>query len=182
MSDTPFRLRGFTCVMQGPSFLAMKEVNLLRRKVLELLQEKRAVRHEKHAPLPYPSAAQGTSAEPIGILVSVQDEAQYRACRSRNIHNIVTPVRTLYCQLHQAKEPIGFHEGNIVHAHGEAVMGGENGALSAGRRIVDRTLNLTNSYAVAAAASFGAETMVLSGELDVPAVEALIRGCHERGG
>lgn len=182
MSDTPFRLRGFTCVMQGPSFLAMKEVNLLRRKVLELLQEKRAIRHEKHAPLPYPSAAQGTSAEPIGILVSVQDEAQYRACRSRGIHNIVTPVRTLYRQLHQAKEPIGFHEGNIVHAHGEAVMGGENGALSAGRRIVDRTLNLTNSYAVAAAASFGAETIVLSGELDVPAVEALIRGCHERGG
>ena len=178
MTDTPFKMRRFACALQGDCFLPMKEINRLRRGTLEILEAKRAVRHDRKGIQPDQRKLTIQSAEPLGLFAIVQDETQYRLCQQFGIKTIITARKALFERLRQAGENIGFHEGNIVHVHGEACMGGENGALAAGRPIIDATLNLSNSYAVGAAASFGVKTMVLSDELDAQAISALARGCR----
>ena len=86
---------------------------------------------------------------------------------------IVTDRESLYARLQAAQEPILFHEGNIVKKRGPAQMGGENGALSTGRTIVDSTLNITNRAAAAYVSACGSSTMVLSLEHDRQSLQAL---------
>lgn len=181
MNDTPFVLRRFCCEQKGACFLPVKAVNELRRTVLMQLQAKREHRRHKQPPRPYDGVLL-TGSKPRALFASVETAEQYEACKQAGIALVYTPCYSLYRALREAGEPIGFHEGNVVSTRRNAQMGGENGALALGRPVLDSTLNLTNSYAVAAASSFGAQTFVLSLEHSLSTIQELIEGCQTRYG
>ncbi len=172
LGDTPFVLDDFNAVIEGDCFMNVAQIKQVRREAVQQLLALREHRHpnrrygtyERHVPM---------SHQPRGLFVCVQSKEQYDVCKEAGIKDIVTDRRQLFERLQSEGESIGFHEGNIVKGKNDAKMGGENGALSMHREIVDATLNLTNKAAVSFVSNCGVSTMVLSLEHDFMSIQSL---------
>lgn len=172
LGDTPLELTDFHVSMNEDCFLSVASIKQVRRQCAEALLAQREHRHPHRRYGTYHRTWQ-KSERPLGVFACVQTQEQYDACRQAGISCIVTDRESLYARLQAAQEPILFHEGNIVKKRGPAQMGGENGALSTGRTIVDSTLNITNRAAAAYVRACGSSTMVLSLEHDRQSLQAL---------
>ncbi|MFR9254217.1 MAG: hypothetical protein ACLVJ6_01005 [Merdibacter sp.] len=167
--------------MNEDCFLSVASIKQVRRQCAEALLAQREHRHSHRRYGTYHRTWQ-KSERPLGVFACVQTQEQYDACRQAGISCIVTDRESLYARLQAAQEPILFHEGNIVKERGPAQMGGENGALSTGRIIVDSTLNITNRAAAAYVIACGSSTMVLSLEHDRQSLQALCDAFRKEDG
>ena len=180
LGDTPFQLDTFQCTISGQCFMSVGQIKQVRRTAVAQLLSKREHRHPERRFAHY-ERSWHPATDPLKLFACVQSLEQYQACKEAGIANVLTTSRQLYNALYEKGETIAFHEGNIVKGKQEACMGGENGALSMGRQIVDATLNITNKAAAAFASAQGVQTIVLSLEHDMESIQQLCASFAKEG-
>lgn len=177
--DTCFTVSDITVENDEQATMPIKELNAMRRQVLQALQEQREIHHPGRRIAAYhrnvPVYPQKTH-----IRVEVATEEQVQAALEAGIQEIYSRHADLVKQypmihrLHDRVHPYPYHI-----QKGDAV--GEVGAFQAKKPVsAEISLNITNAYTAAFLHTHNAESLLLSVELKKEEVAALIQEYRNR--
>lgn len=149
--DTPFVFVQIVYQLDAQGILPIREINQMRRRALQMLEEQRRVIHKERRSLPAADKKPVASHQLPALCAVVHTEEQLKACLKEGLEMIFVENRSLYERMKQYENvyqrmprvmkddyPIAF------------TMLQETGGLLKGQDgICDTSLNMTNSYTAA---------------------------------
>lgn len=179
--DSVYRVENKTLEIDESIFIPIKELNELRRKAIEELNQKRCY----HYPYQKCSYHRVVSNFPVekGKTVLIRNEEQYQCVEKQGFDYIYVEKESLFQKYQHnpkviQKIPRVLHH---IHMKNELVLVGELGSFSIYPQVfTDWSLNVVNSYTVAFLIAKGAKKVTLSYELDKRQVKLLIDAYKKR--
>ncbi len=179
--DSVYRVGNKTLEIDESIFIPIKELNELRRKAIEELNQKRCY----HYPYQKCSYHRVVSNFPVekGKTVLIRNEEQYQCVEKQGFDYIYVEKESLFQKYQHnpkviQKIPRVLHH---IHMKNELVLVGELGSFSIYPQVfTDWSLNVVNSYTVAFLIAKGAKKVTLSYELDKRQVKLLIDAYKKR--
>lgn len=181
LGDTVYTLENIQLEKEEPLFVSIKALNDLRRKAVDLLNEKRlykTVYKKESANLSVPDFKSTAQVD-----YWIHTEEQYEKIKEKNIHFIFVQEEKLYQKLKKDKRVV-LKLSNVQERLKDIstkVLVGELGSVYKYKDfLTDTTLNVVNSYAVAFLHRLGAQVVTLSHELSDTQIELLIQNYRKR--
>lgn len=177
--DTIFTVESITFSMDEDAIISIKEVNQLRRELLEALTMKRKLRT-------YPKRY-GTYARHIQIhqeqktYCVVHRKEQYEVLKDAGFQHLYIAGNTLYQQIKAQDISVGYYGDRVMkHAYPEKnTIFCENGGIG-NADIADHFVNITNSYSAAFLFAHGVKAITFSNEVDEHAVANILKQFQSR--
>lgn len=164
LGNTVYEIKTVNIVLEDNLFISMKEVNELRRKVVEELNQKRLARCSFKKETYHRSVPKFE--DPFMKAVFIQTEKQYLDLKDCDIDIIYTPV--LYSSMKEDSRVI-LRLPHVMNTYPDMtcpVLIGELGSLEQYSDVItDTSFNVVNSYSVALLHSLGVKRVTLSYEL-----------------
>ena len=175
-NDTPYKFKELEIENDNCSFIPVSKLNELRRKILELLNEKRLYnipyhKHEYTIELP-----DFKHFERFNVLVNSIDK--YQQLKDKNYYNFYMK-KELFEKIDNSQKILKLERVTSKNEGMAGVLVSEIGSLMDGC-YTDFSFNVVNSYTVAFLHSIGIKRITLSHELSDKQIEELIQNYQKR--
>ena len=182
LGNTPFNLKKLEIIKDNNIFISLKEINILRRKVIDGLIDKRTRINKKDNIKDVKLNNYIKSDNNIYINALVRTEEQLRCCFDNNIDNIYITDYNLF-QKHKNKDNIYYRVPRInsqyIDFTNSNLLVGELGSIKKysfkNNVIGDYYLNIVNSYSIKLLNSLGIKKVTLSPEIDDKKIEYIMK-------
>lgn len=177
--DTPFLLEPIQIEMEEPTFIAIKEINQMRRICFEQMYELRSKRRKvvNEIEVMYPQVKMKRSHD---LYISVENQEQVEALLSLGIKEMYSTNLALV----NAYDEVKLRASRVNKDHEDAYLIQEYGSVKADA-ICEPYLNVTNSDSVIYLANRQVKTIGFSLELTINEMEQIIDGyrrkSHDQG-
>ncbi|MFA5408059.1 MAG: DUF3656 domain-containing protein [Bacilli bacterium] len=174
--DTPYVFDYLTLTIDDNMFIPLTAINAIKRESLDKMSDMRMHRQVDNRVIPYDIKVSDLTSNKVMLKAKVRTKEQYQACIDNNIDQIYIENRHLYDEVKGDKRVILVlpRVNKSKEGISKTFVAGELGSVSQ-KSIVDYSLNVVNSYAVAFMHLMGAMTVTLSYEMNLKAIEQLIK-------
>lgn len=181
LGDTVYVLKHLDCNIDDSIFVPIQELNTIRRKMVELLNQKRCQKREfikKEYEIKVPEIK-----EEQGYAVTIHSKEEYELIKDRKVKQIYVEDKNLYQDLLIDKRIVNVLPRVMTKIEEENIptMVGELGSLYKVKPFyTDFSFNVTNSYTVAFLHSLGVKRITLSLEMSEVQIQELVEAYQSR--